>query len=111
MIQVLQGSQNIWLLPKIEILDSLGGAFILTAINDTTKEIRTCMLVDDQSMIDYRRFPFTEIAAGADPLQSQISLREIGNWTFHLSEALVYTTDPNIQIELRQERAFIKPLS
>ena len=108
MIRILQGQQNVWLLPRVEILTTLGGSFVLTAVHETSKVRKHCELVDDQSMDDYLRFTITEKPAAADPLQGEISLREEGNWLLILSEAPSFTNDPNLQIELRTERAYIR---
>lgn len=86
---------------------TLQAAVMLCLVNEPTKKRYWCQVERLVGLTDWDVFPFTIVAAGADPLQSQIALRkdQKGEYTLQIWTGAVYSENPNVLTLIHTERS------
>lgn len=103
MISINRGQVNKLMIPAGDI-DIPAGVLILVFENASTKKKEFCQISDSGNFTDWVELDFTEVPAGADPLLSEVTLRD-GDYIATLYSAATYTETMSLLTKIRSERA------
>ena len=93
-------------IPRQDLPNPLPAAIALQLSNASTKREAWCLVADAGALQDWVELNFEIILAAADPLASQIAMREAdkGDWVLALYGGAAYSESPLLLTKMRTER-------